>query len=72
MNFKKSKVMTDYQQAKDKLRCHAEWIKVYFEGDKPAIRQSINDYTHSICRDFDLSEYNRNLLSNYACKLHPR
>jgi hypothetical protein len=62
---------TVYQQAKSMLRSHAEYVKVQFSGDKPAIRQSINDYTDSICKDFKLSEYKRNLLSNYACKLHP-
>ena len=63
--------MTQYQTAKSMLRSHAEYVSVQFRGDKHAIRQSINDYTDSICRDFNLSEYHRNLLANYACKLHP-
>ena len=63
--------MTTYQNAKSMLRSHAENVKIQYRGDKPAIRQSINDYTDSICKDFNLSEYHRNLLSNYACKLHP-
>jgi len=63
--------MTQYQTAKSMLRSHAEYVKVQFRGDKPAIRQSINDYTDSICKDMQLSEYHINLLSNYACKLHP-
>ena len=63
---------TNYQSAKSMLRAHAEFVSVQFRGDKPAIRQSINDYTDEICKDFDLSEYHRNLLANYACKLHPK
>jgi len=63
---------TNYQQAKSMLRAHAEFVNVQFRGDKPAIRQSINDYADAICKDFDLSEYNRDLLAHYACKLHPK
>jgi hypothetical protein len=63
---------SNYQQAKQMLRSHAEYVKVQFGTDKPAIRQSINDYTDAICRDFNLTEYQRDLLSNYACKLHPK
>lgn len=64
--------MTNYQTAKSMLRAHAEYVKVQYRGDKPAIRQSINDYTDSISRDYDLSDYQRDLLSNYACTLHPK
>jgi len=63
---------TKYQYAKSKLRSHAEYVSVQFRGDKPAIRQSINDYADSISKDFNLSEYQRNLLSDYTCKLHPK
>lgn len=64
--------MTQYQTAKSMLRSHAEYVSVQFRGDKPAIRQSINDYTDGICKDFNLTEYQRNLLHNYAGKLHPK
>lgn len=64
--------MTTYQNAKSMLRSYAEYVNVQYRGDKPAIRQSINDYTDSICKDFNLSEFQRDLLSNYACKLHPK
>ena len=64
--------MINYQTAKTMLRAHAEYVKAQFRGDKPAIRQSINDYLDSVCRDFRLSEYHQGLLSNYACKLHPK
>ena len=63
--------MTNYKQAKDKLRSHSEYVKVQFRGDKPAIRQSINDYADSIGREYDLSDYQKDLLANYVCKLHP-
>ena len=64
--------MNNYQVTKTKLRSHAEYVKVLYKGDKPAIRQSINDYTDMISKEYDLSEYQRNLLSNYACTLHPK
>jgi hypothetical protein len=65
-------MMTNYQRAKDMLRAHSEWAKAQFRSDKPAIRQVINDYADAICKDMNLSEYKRDLLSNYACKLHPK
>ena len=64
--------MTKYQETKTMLRSYAEYVSVQFKGDAPAIRQSINDYTDSICKDYDLSDYQRNLLHNYACTLHPK
>ena len=64
--------MTNYQITKSMLRSHAEYVKVQYRGDKPAIRQSINDYTDMISKDYNLSDYQRDLLSNYACKLHPK
>lgn len=63
--------MTNYKTTKTLLRSHAEFVKVQFRNDKPAIRQSINDYADMIGRDYDLSDCKKNLLSNYACKLHP-
>lgn len=63
--------MTNYQQAKDKLRTHAEYVKVQFRNDKPAIRQAINDYADSISREYGLTDWEGNLLANYVCKLHP-
>jgi hypothetical protein len=63
--------MTTYQQAKNKLISHAEWVKVRYSDDKPAIMESINEYTHMLTKDFDLPEWQKNLLHNYAAKLHP-
>jgi hypothetical protein len=64
--------MTIYQQAKLALKLAAKQDKKHFKNDKPAIRQSINDFCDHLCKDLKLSDYNRNLLSNYACKLHPK
>lgn len=64
--------MTNYQVCKSKLRSYAEYVSVQYRTDKPAIRQCINDYTDFIGRDFELSEHQKNLLANYACKLHPK
>ena len=61
-----------YQVAKSELKRSAIEAKQYFKSDKPAIRQSINDSVDYICRSIQLSEYQKNLLSNYACTLHPK
>jgi hypothetical protein len=64
--------MTNYQEAKDKLRSYAQWTKARFRNDKPAIREAINIHTHELASDFDLTEHKKNLLHNYACALHPK
>lgn len=63
---------TNYQQAKNELKEAARQAKNYYTSDKPAIRQIINDTADSICKSMNLSEYQRDLLSNYACTLHPK
>ena len=63
--------MTQYQTAKAMLKSVALEAKANHRTDKPMIRQIINDTADSICKDMQLSEYHINLLSNYACKLHP-
>jgi hypothetical protein len=64
--------MTKYQSAKDLLKSIAYDAKSNHRGDKPAIRQVINDSADSICRSGELTEYEQNLLHNYACTLHPK
>ena len=64
--------MTQYQNAKSSLKDVSQDAKAQYRNDKPAIRQTINDYVDYLCKDLNLSEYKRNLLSNYACKLHPK
>jgi len=66
------KTLTKYQQAKKALKLASDQDKKHFKNDKPAIRQSINDFCDYLSKDLNLSEYHRNLLANYACKLHPK
>jgi len=63
---------TNYQQAKSQLKHASKVIKKDFGTDKPAIRMHINDTCDTICKDYyRLTEYQQNLLHNYACTLHP-
>lgn len=64
--------MKNYQIAKSKLRAYAEWVKVFYNNDKPAIREAVNIKTHELSSEWELTEYNTNLLHNYACTLHPK
>ncbi len=63
--------MTDYQVAKSTLKEMAAFAKGVYYNDKPAIRQHINDGADSLCKGLNLSDYQRDLLANYACTLHP-
>jgi hypothetical protein len=63
--------MTNYQKAKNALKEIADLAKRKKPLDKPAARQVINDCADMICKDLMLTEHQRNLLSDYACKLHP-
>lgn len=64
--------MTNYQQAKSNLKEVAMRQKRILKNDKPAIRQIINEEAYFLSIDFNLTEYQKNLLHNYACKLHPK
>lgn len=64
--------MTNYQTAKRSLKTVSIEAKQAYKSDKPMIRQTINDYSDYLCKSLQLSEYQRNLLSNYACTLHPK
>lgn len=66
------KTLSKYQQAKQTLKNVADEVKKNHPTDKPLIRMTINDFTDHLSRDYDLTEYQRNLLSGYACKLHPK
>ena len=61
-----------YKQAKEELKQFAVAAKKNYKNDKPLIRMIINDSIDVIVSNYDLSEYQRSLLCNYACKLHPR
>ncbi|OPZ01055.1 MAG: hypothetical protein BWZ11_01884 [Bacteroidetes bacterium ADurb.BinA395] len=66
------KNQTEYQEAKSTLKNAADYAKSKYQTDKPAIRMEINDTADWLCKELRLSEYHRGLLSNYACKLHPK
>jgi hypothetical protein len=63
--------MAVLQQAKQQLKEIAKEAKQQFKTDKPAQRQTINDSAYFIGRELNLSERQKDSLSNYACKLHP-
>lgn len=66
------KTISNYQQAKRRLKNIAVESKTLFNNDKPKIRMVINDSVDYLSKDLNLSEHQRNLLSSYACKLHPK
>jgi len=66
------KTTSKYQQAKTRLKTLAKDIKLSHPTDKPMIRMVINDGVDAYTGYFSLSDYQRDLLSNYACKLHPK
>ena len=63
---------TDYQSAKDFLKVTAKTAKSEYKNDKPAQRMIINDTVDFLCKNYQFTEYKRDLLSLYACKLHPK
>ena len=63
---------TQYQQAKNDLKNISKSAKSQFTNDKPAIRQIINDGANHLILNYDLSEHQIILLSNYAGTLHPK
>jgi hypothetical protein len=64
--------MTNYQIAKSTLKTVSLDAKQQHKDDKPLVRMIINDTADSVSRDLNLSDHERNLLANYACKLHPK
>ena len=66
------KTNTDYQNAKAFLKMTAKTAKSEYKNDKPAQKMIINDTADYLCKNYQFSEYKRNLLSLYACKLHPK
>ena len=65
------KTNTDYQQAKAFLKMTAKTAKSEYKNDKPAQRMIINDTVDFLCKNYQFSDYKRDLLSLYACTLHP-
>ncbi len=66
------KNQTDYQSAKSFLKVTAKTAKSEYKNDKPAQRMIINDTVDFLCKNYQFSEYKRDLLSLYSCKLHPK
>lgn len=66
------KTVSNYQQAKTSLKRVSIRLKENYPTDKLTIRQCIKDFANYLCKSYSLSEYQRNLLSGYACKLHPK
>ena len=64
--------MTNYQNAKIILKAHAKQVRKTFKSDKPAQRMYINDYCDMLGKDYNLSNRERELLSNYSIKFHPK
>jgi len=64
--------MSNYQEAKRYLKEISYLVKTSHKGDKPAIRMIINNCANWCNNDYQLTEHQKNLLANYACKLHPK
>jgi hypothetical protein len=66
------KSLSNYQKAKRNLKEVSEMAKSQCEGDKPRIRMIINDSAYFLSTEYNLSDYEKDLLSNYTCTLHPK
>ena len=66
------KTISNYQIAKQTLKNASIEYKRFIKNDKPLIRMNINDDIDYLIKDLNLSDYQSNLLSKYACKLHPK
>jgi len=62
---------SNYQQAKKELKIFSKEVKQEFKGDKPAIRQGLNDKAHYLISERNLSKHQTMLLQSFTCKLHP-
>ena len=66
------KTVSNYQIAKQTLKNASIEYKRFIKNDKPLIRMIINYATDYLIKDLNLSDYQSDLLSKYACKLHPK
>ena len=66
------KKISNYQNAKALLKERAKYIKKAHPADKPLQREVINNHLDWLCKNYQFSEYKRDLLANYVCKLHPK
>lgn len=72
INKKNPKFVSAYVYSKKTLKQIADEYKNKYPSDKPKVRQIINDSIDCIVSDFKLTNHQRSLLCNYACKLHPK
>ena len=63
--------MTNYQYAKLDLKEIAMQVKKDKPTDKPYQRMIINDSVNWVSDNHSLTDYQNELLHNYACKLQP-
>ena len=63
--------MTNYKNSKQELKDVANLMKEIHPTDKPLVRMCINDEVFHLSQLYNLSEREINLLSEYACSLHP-
>ncbi len=63
---------TIYQLAKLELTVIAKQAKDRYPSDKPAQRMIINDNCYFIGSNYNLSEYQKTCIENYAAKLQPK
>lgn len=69
--------MTFHQSCKDELFHIAVYVKNTFRGDKPAIREAINNHADILAREYWRHYSERQAarladnLHTYAAKLHP-
>ena len=63
--------VSNYQRAKIELKNVSIAAKKRFKNDKPAINETINVNAYFLESKYSLSDYQIELLHNYACTLHP-
>lgn len=66
------KTQTNYQQAREYLKKISIYAKIKHGTDKPMVCQIINDECYFIERENNLTNYQKQLIQNYASKLQPK
>jgi hypothetical protein len=63
---------SEYIHLKKLLLDFSNEVKKTANGDKPLIRQSINDYCDYLFKNSNIKDHQKKWLSNYVCTLHPK
>lgn len=66
------KTISIYQQCKKELKNYSTIAKQKYPNDKLAQRMYLNGAADYICKNYGLSNYQRNNLELYCCTLHPK